>query len=131
MYQTIFSEIFKVLNLRENRYDFEMTINKDAYKGKCEVCGAAAPVHLMPHPEYKCRFCGFKKIFSEDGVYDNDDLCFAKDVNLFFKKKYNLMMSGETFGLNVPVRRFYKTPDALPGQVNFFKSKNKHFEGVC
>ena len=44
MYQTIFSEIFKVLNLRENRYDFEMIINKDAYKGKCEVCGAAAPV---------------------------------------------------------------------------------------
>ncbi len=104
-----------------------MTIDKDVYRGKCEVCGASAPVHLMPHPEYKCRFCGFKKVFSEDNIYDNDDLCFAKDVNLFFKKKRDLTMRGETFELVVPVKRFYKEPAPLPGQVNFFKSKNIMF----
>lgn len=104
-----------------------MTIDKDAYKGKCEVCGASAPVHLIPRPEYKCHFCGFKKIFSENNNYNNDDLCFAKDVNQFFKTKYNLMMTGETFELTVPVRRFYKTPQSLENQVNFFRSKNIMF----
>ena len=51
-----------------------MTIDKDAYRGKCEVCGASAPVHVMPHAEYKCRFCGFKKIFTDDDKYDLDPL---------------------------------------------------------
>lgn len=104
-----------------------MTIEKEAYKGKCEVCGASAPVHLMPNPEYKCGFCGFKKKFSEDNKYDNDDLCFAKDVNQYFKSKYNLTLKGETFELSVPVDRFYKTPTPIKGQINFFKSKNIMF----
>lgn len=113
--------------VREKDYYYSMTIVKEPYKEKCEVCGASASVLLIPYPEYKCRFCGFKKIFSKKNHYDNDDLCLAKDVNQYFKTKYNMMMGGETFELSVPVRRFYKEPAPTPDQVNFFKSKNIMF----
>ncbi len=104
-----------------------MNIDIKEYKEKCDVCGAAVAIQKKLCPEYNCRFCGFRKLLFESNQNNDGGLLFTKDINQFFKNKYTQMNRGETFELSIPVRRIYKRPKPVKGQINFFKSKNIMF----
>jgi len=91
---------------------------------KCDVCGGSA---IVVADRISCPFCEFEKMLDRECDQRNDNLIFANDINKFFKNKYSVLQKGETFELNVPVSRFYKSPKLVPGQINFFKSKNIMF----
>ncbi len=92
----------------------------------CEVCGSRVSKDDA-HPDIICcNFCGFRKK-RQGGDDRNNQLITAKNINQFFKLKYDDLKKNETFRLNVPVRRFYKCPVPKDGQINFFKSKNIMF----
>lgn len=104
-----------------------MNTDKENPKIKCEVCGALVSIVKKTCLEYHCPFCGFRKLLVDNNQDNNDDLLFAKDINQFFKTKYNHMGHGETFKITIPVRRIYKNPEPVNGQINFFISKNIMF----
>ncbi len=91
---------------------------------ECDVCGGST---YRIKQRFKCSFCGFEKQPEQVGLKNNQELIFASDINKYFRDKYNSLEKGETFDLKVSVSRFYRSPRPLPGQVNFFKSKNIMF----
>lgn len=99
-------------------------MNNSSEKSNCQTCGAQCE---NDGRIIECRFCGFKKNIANLEGADDSNLLFAKDINQFFKDKHAALKNGETFNLTLPVTRFYKQPKPLPGQINFFKSKNIMF----
>ena len=101
-----------------------MNNSEKSHSEICDVCGGKP---LITEHKMTCPFCGFKKLLNQIVSIDSDDLIFAIDVNKFFKNKYKTLKRGDTFGLCVPVSRFYMSPKPIPGQINFFTSKNIMF----
>jgi len=97
---------------------------RKVHSRNCDVCGGATAISEQ---KMKCPFCGFAKRLDRAGSHDNSELIFADDINEFFKCKYKKLGRGDTFELRVPVSRFYNSPAPIPGQLNFFKSKNIMF----
>lgn len=93
----------------------------------CDVCGATEKSLALKTSHFSCSFCGFEKDYAQKPSSNSDILIFSDDINSFFKEKFKTLNSGETFDLTLPVSRFYKSPKPIPGQVNFFKSKNIMF----
>lgn len=101
-----------------------MDNSEKRHSGNCDVCGGAA---RFTEQKMKCPFCGFEKHLDRSGSYDNRELIFADDINEFFRDKYKNLGRGDTFDLQVPVSHFFKSSAPIPGQINFFKSKNIMF----
>lgn len=93
----------------------------------CDVCGSTANQTVKKPSYISCIFCGFTKNVKEKADQNNNHILFAADINAFFKRKYIELQKGDTFNLEVPVSRFYKTPTPKPNQINFFNSKNIMF----
>lgn len=93
---------------------------------ECQVCGGKAKYDINNKHILICQFCGFRKLTTGSDL-TNSDLVTAENINSYFRSLYNSMDHHETVPLQVPVNRIYKSPKPLPGQVNFFKSKNIMF----
>ncbi len=110
----------------------------------CPVCGAKIPDALSVQ-DYICPFCHFERraaitaqqSLAEDipervqnnhvNEISNMTLPFQDDLNQYFRQKFQKLAPGETWYISVPVKRpFQKTPP-LPGQINYFTSKNIMF----
>lgn len=91
---------------------------------KCDVCGGNSN---QIKQRFKCSFCGFEKQLGQIGLKNNKELIFVSDINKYFRDKHNNLEKGDTFELVVSVSRFYRSPQPIPGQINFFKSKNIMF----
>lgn len=104
-----------------------MVDSNDISSRFCDVCGASTKSSEQKLSFYSCSFCGFKKDHSQEPSKNSNLLIFRDDINSYFQDKYQNLESGETFDFSVPVNRFYKSSKPLPGQVNFFKSKNIMF----
>ena len=104
-----------------------MNNSKSISSNNCAVCGASKKRHKQKTSLFTCSFCGFEKDFAQKSSKDNNILIFSNDINAYFREKYHSLKKGETFDISVPVNRFYKSSQPIPGQVNFFKSKNIMF----
>jgi len=62
-----------------------------------------------------------------DGIWSPMILPFQDDLPGFFKEKFRQLNPGGMLYLSTPVTRVFQKNLPLPGQINFFKSKNIMF----
>ncbi len=62
-----------------------------------------------------------------DGIWAPMILPFQDDLPGFFKEKFRQLKPGGMLYLSTPVTRIFQKNLPLPGQINFFKSKNVMF----
>lgn len=60
-------------------------------------------------------------------IISENMLPFAPDVNDYFSDRFGRLIKGGLLFLSTPVRRPFRNPKPLEGQVNFFRSKNIMF----
>ncbi|VAX03750.1 hypothetical protein MNBD_ALPHA03-570 [hydrothermal vent metagenome] len=66
-------------------------------------------------------------IQNADGIWAPMVLPFQDDLSGFFKEKFRQLKPGGMLYLSTPVTRIFQKNLPLPGQINFFKSKNVMF----
>ena len=103
----------------------------------CPICGATIiDIHGSDH--FTCSFCAFERRitsipndlsseFHGDGTEYDCSLPFHKDLNAYFRDKFDQLNAGDLWYLSTPVKRPFQTPQVQNGQINFFRAKNIMF----
>lgn len=62
-----------------------------------------------------------------DILWSEELLPFERDVNDYFKSRARSLRPGGLLYLSTPIKNIWGQEHALPGQINFFRSKNIMF----
>ena len=103
----------------------------------CPICGAKIIDH-NGYDDFTCSFCAFEQKtksapgnipseFHHDSIPYDCSLPFQKDLNTYFRDKFDQLKAGDLWYLSTPVTRPFQTTSPLVGQINFFHAKNIMF----
>jgi len=78
----------------------------------------------LKDPQFKAYEEGNDQVYT---IVSDNILPFTTDINGYFRDRFDRLVKGGLLFLSTPVRQSLRTPPALIGQVNYFRSKNIMF----
>ncbi|MBL4802032.1 MAG: hypothetical protein JKY45_09060 [Emcibacter sp.] len=84
----------------------------------------------LPPPEenHSANFVSLNKDHRQiDLIWSPMTLPFQEDLNRDLQQKFSQLTSGGLLYLSTPITHYFRNPPPMPGQINFFRSKNIMF----